>query len=456
MYSYEYLKNLREKYQILKEKLSKQKQQIHVMKVDLSEFTMKISNFEKLISQEIKVEMRDLAAKSEVESSDSSKSSMEQVQSRANQQKKQKKIEDQLSIWDKIQKRNKEAEDVDLLLIKNSKGKIQNIPASFSIIYREYHRFLEKKSKKIENIENLLKQLTVAKEKKLIFENQVKLCYKSLINNCLEYEKVGMIKIIDEMNFFGILAQNLKMPLIIDEQGIQFLKTYSNWKWFSSKIEINSDNEPSSKSFNSTLSVFPKRKTVNELIASPRKNYLDNRPSTSIQPKRNQNVGQGVIVKQYQIHLMNPSQNVRNKSATTSCYLYQCRQKQNSYMQGDSDTIKVPVIENSQNVSMLNEAFNFLLNNMQFKSYMSHNSIREKLTINMPYVLDWREAQFDMINISKLDKIFLITESMTVLKEKEILRIIGNQSMDTVRILNSYFGQVNGRKICNQFKVVNF
>jgi hypothetical protein len=87
------------------------------------------------------------------------------------------------------------------------------------------------------------------------------------------------------------------MPLIIDEEGIQFLKTYSNWKWFSSKIEINSDNEPSSKSFNSTLPVFPKRKTVNELIASPRKNYLHSRPSTSIQPKRNQNVGQGVIVK---------------------------------------------------------------------------------------------------------------------------------------------------------------
>ena len=60
-YSFEYLRNLREKYLILKEKLSKQQKQVHERKLDLSEFTLKISKFEKLISEEMRQEMKDFA-----------------------------------------------------------------------------------------------------------------------------------------------------------------------------------------------------------------------------------------------------------------------------------------------------------------------------------------------------------------------------------------------------------
>lgn len=80
----------------------------------------------------------------------------------------------------------------------------------------------------------------MAEEKKIIFENQVKICYDNLIKNPKEYEKVGMIKILDEMNFFGFSPDSLKMPSIVEDIGIKFLQDYSQWKWYSSRIEIDS------------------------------------------------------------------------------------------------------------------------------------------------------------------------------------------------------------------------
>jgi hypothetical protein len=48
-----------------------------------------------------------------------------------------------------------------------------------------------------------------------------------------------MIKILDEMNYFGFGADSLKMPFLVEELGINFLRKYSKWKWYMSRIEIN-------------------------------------------------------------------------------------------------------------------------------------------------------------------------------------------------------------------------
>ena len=120
---------------------------------------------------------------------------------------------------------------------------MEAIPTSFSKVNKEYHRFLTRRKEKIKNVKYLEKQLTVAEEKKIIFENQVKICYNNLIKNNKEYEKVGMIKILDEMNFFGFGADNLKMPYMVEELGIHFLRSFSKWKWYQSRIEINTTAE---------------------------------------------------------------------------------------------------------------------------------------------------------------------------------------------------------------------
>jgi len=104
---------------------------------------------------------------------------------------------------------------------------MEAIPTSFSKVNKEYHRFLNRRKEKIKNVNYLEKQLLIAEEKKIVCENQVKVCYNNLIKNNKEYEKVGMIKILDEMNFFGFGAYSLKMPNIIEEPGIQFLRNFS-------------------------------------------------------------------------------------------------------------------------------------------------------------------------------------------------------------------------------------
>lgn len=110
-YSFEYLRNLREKYLILKEKLSKQQKQVHERKLDLSEFTLKISKFEKLISEEMRQEMKDFAFQSEADSSFevSSNSSFDGMQS-TKTKKKERVGSSKMSIWEKISKRNEEAD----------------------------------------------------------------------------------------------------------------------------------------------------------------------------------------------------------------------------------------------------------------------------------------------------------------------------------------------------------
>ena len=79
-----------------------------------------------------------------------------------------------------------------------------------------------------------------------------------------------------------------------------------------------------------------------------------------------------------------------------------------------------------ENLEALKQALSYLLKNLKFKSYLSHNTIKEKLAINIPYLLDLRDKRLDFESMSKYDKLFIMNESMNVLKEKEILRLIKN------------------------------
>ena len=241
-YSYEFLKNLREKYLILKEKLTKQMKQVHERKLDLSEFTLKISKFKKLISEEMRQEMKDFAFQSEADSSFelSSNSSGDNNIIQGKRKKETNSSTERMSIWEKIDRRNKEAKQKIPAMRYGNKSvdSNKNITTSFSRVNKEYNRFLARRKEKVKNVKWLEKQLKVAREKKIIFESQAKLCYDSLIKNSKEYEKYGMIRIIDEMIYFGFTLSQLKMPSICEEDSVKFIVQYCKWKWEVNRVEI--------------------------------------------------------------------------------------------------------------------------------------------------------------------------------------------------------------------------
>ena len=81
-------------------------------------------------------------------------------------------------------------------------------------------------------------QLKIANDKKIIFELQAKKCYDCIIKTEKEYEKIGMIKIIDEMIAFGYSIEELRLPSICGEKSLIFIKQYCKWKWEVREVEV--------------------------------------------------------------------------------------------------------------------------------------------------------------------------------------------------------------------------
>ena len=71
-------------------------------------------------------------------------------------------------------------------------------------------------------------------------------------------------------------------------------------------------------------------------------------------------------------------------------------------------------------------------------------------------------TQVDYSRMTKFDKIFILTESMNILKEKEIMRVIDKNKgkvqmfrklVNPKMLLSCYFGKQITKKLCNIFKV---
>lgn len=131
-YSFENLRNLREKYMILKEKIFKQSKQTHERKLDYAEFKLKVKKFEKLITDEMKNEMKDFTFQSEADTSfDGSSRSLNSA--KINGKKKKISSGNKFSIWEKIDRRNKIAKNLlNISQAENSaKGKLSSSKINF-------------------------------------------------------------------------------------------------------------------------------------------------------------------------------------------------------------------------------------------------------------------------------------------------------------------------------------
>lgn len=74
-------------------------------------------------------------------------------------------------------------------------------------------------------------------EKMLIFQNHAMKFYNGIIKNFTEFIKFGMVKIIEEMFYFGFKVKELRMPSICDENSSKFIRTYTEWKLEVSKTQ---------------------------------------------------------------------------------------------------------------------------------------------------------------------------------------------------------------------------
>lgn len=117
-----------------------------------------------------------------------------------------------------------------------------------------------------------------------------------------------------------------------------------------------------------------------------------------------------------------------------------------------------------ESADVLKEAFHYLMEHIRFKSYLCHNTVKERIRSNIPYALELQESKIDFERMSKFDKFFVVTESLSVLKEKEILRLIKKfrnkhnisaKQVHPKRTLSCYFGSNLSEKISNSFKINN-
>ena len=102
----------------------------------------------------------------------------------------------QETLWDKINRRNKQAEGrVPCLPSSTKKGKYTY--TSFSTVHKEYTKFIERKKDKLKSIKWLEEQIVVLKEKKLIFEGEAKHCYLAVIKNPAEFMRFGVLSTLE-------------------------------------------------------------------------------------------------------------------------------------------------------------------------------------------------------------------------------------------------------------------
>jgi len=269
-YSYEFLKNLRMKFLNNSEKLSKYQKQLQERNLDLLEFNPKLSKFHRLIATEIKMEMRDFAfdSKSELEFNqpsehllsgvddeltDKASTSIRKRRSTNRSREVEKpQPKEQIQIWDKINKRNKIAKSmmpklptgVDQMNIGGQFSDFfDNQATSFTRVFKEFQKFTLRREDKLKNVNWLENQLEVLKEKRVVFEGQAKNCYSSLIKNPNEYEKFGLVRIFDELLYFGFPLETLPFPSICNIETKEFILKFSRWRWEINNIEVPRDAE---------------------------------------------------------------------------------------------------------------------------------------------------------------------------------------------------------------------
>lgn len=267
------------------------------------------------------------------------------------------------------------------------------------------------------------------------------------------------------MNFFGFIADSLKMPYIVEEQGIQFLRHFSKWKWYSSRIEINS-NSGHQHSLNTPQTALPIPKI------SKFDSYSSNFPKRvdlgSHKGSRKGNLRKEMFFKKYGQMTASQTRLSANRSINSSNALSYGFGGSQNYRNVYRNVEPSPQAQffaskhHIENMDALKESFRYLSKNIKFRSYLSHNTVKEKIALNIPYMLDLRDKKPNFSKMSKIDKLFIMTESLSVLKEKEIMRLIKNhrsksnitmKQIDPRRTLSCYFGKAQSIKISNAFKL---
>lgn len=61
--------------------------------------------------------------------------------------------------------------------------------------------------------------------------------FNGILKDFGEYSKFGMVKIIEEMFYFGFGVEELKMPSICDANSTRFLKKFTKWKLEASRMQ---------------------------------------------------------------------------------------------------------------------------------------------------------------------------------------------------------------------------
>ena len=361
-YSVTFLKNLRLRYQSIVDKLSKCTKQLHERNISLSEFNLKMSKFESLITSELKDELKQFVFETDVFFKPLSKDSSSHLLSSSmlSEHSHPKISKGQETLWDKIERRNKQAKGKVPCLPNSSKKKKYNY-TSFSTVYKEYQKFIERKKNKLKGIKWLEEQIVVLKEKKLIFEGEAKQCYLSVIKNPSEFMRFGVLCMLEQMLFFNVRLESMRLPIYLEQPEKDFVFQYSKWSWEVTSIEINKNSDKKSK-----------------------------RLSTA--------------------------QNDQFRSA----------QK-------------------------------YLKENLLYKSSLAFSKVRNKIANRKQLLIPLLNLNGDLAKMSDFDKLFVLGESLQVLKLKELNRLVEKYGPETLeskifdkkfkQILESYFGSEETKNI---------
>lgn len=367
-HTFEFLRNLRLRYFGIIEKLSKYRKQLQQRQVDLSQFNLKTQKFDALIMAEIKAELRDFAfgdamglGGDGIYSNSTSGISSSSIKSHSMENQRGKEID---TFWEKINQRNR--------IVKNRIPQVdprtkKHIPTSFSRVYSEYRKFSERRQEKIKKLQKLEKQIESLKEKRLIFIGEAKKCYLSIIRSPNEYNRSGILKVIEELSFFEFKVAGLSLPPICETVERKFIIKYETWKLESMRIER--DDEQSA--------------------------YKDD------------NAG--------------------------------------------------PLNYNSS----VQSARRYLMKYMKGKNYLkAMGGSKSKFHKNRDLLSHLIDDNYDSRYLSKLDKLYVLGESMLILKEREIRRLIERYSSHmktsnmTERMLNLYFGIEETNNIRRTYKII--